>query len=297
MLDEMRSFSTLAEMGSIQRTAERLLLTQSAVTRQIQRLEGELGAVLLDRRVKPAKLTPVGSTVLERCRSILKSVADLKSSTSTDGEPSGAFRVGIGNALAEDDMAERLRALGRRFPRLVIHVKTNWTPALIDEVRQALLDVAVVPKRPDVDLPPELSGTVISREDLVFVTSSDRNRLKGLPLERLATLQWVVKPKGCGTRETLRLLLERRALPFNIAAEVPDENMQLSLIARGLGIGLVSMRSLRRHPRRNRLGTLAIPNITPFLEIAVVRGSFLGRLGSAVSALEDGVSRRFRRAR
>lgn len=295
MLDEMRAFAVLAEVGSIRRASERLFVTQSAVTRQIQRLEGELGATLLDRRAKPPKLTPLGWIVLDRCRSILKSVADLKSSTSSDGEPSGVLRIGIGNALADDDMAGRLRELAQRFPQLSIHVKTDWTPALIDSVRQGLLDIAVAPKRPDIVLPPDLSGTVIDRERLVFVADSGRVLPRSVSLEGLAGLQWVLKPNGCGTRETLRLLLERRALPLNIAAEVPDENMQLSLIARGLGIGLVSMRSVRRHARRNKVRTITVPGIKPFLEIVLIRGSFLGCLSSAVAALENGLSRQFGR--
>src|SRR6476620_7522124 len=52
MLDEIRTFVVLAESGSLQRAAERLFLTPSAVTRQIQRLEAALNTPLLDRRVK-----------------------------------------------------------------------------------------------------------------------------------------------------------------------------------------------------------------------------------------------------
>jgi DNA-binding transcriptional LysR family regulator len=219
-------------------------------------------------------------------------VADLKSSTSSDGEPSGVFRIGIGNALADDDMADRLRDLGLRFPRLAIHVKSDWTPALIENVRRGLLDVAVAPKRPDVVVPPDVIGRVIGRESLVFVTERDR-KPKRASLDHLATLQWVLKPKGCGTRETLRLLLERKALPLNVAAEVADENMQLSLIARGLGIGLVSMRCVRRHSWQNKVRILEVSGTSLFLEIVVVQASFLGCLSSAVAALENDLVRRY----
>ena len=75
MLGEMRAFSIFAEVGSVQAAAARLYLTQSAVTRQIKRLEQELGTPLLDRRFKPPILTPAGSTVLERSRDILQQVA------------------------------------------------------------------------------------------------------------------------------------------------------------------------------------------------------------------------------
>ncbi len=297
MLDEMRAFAVLAEAGSIQRVAERLFLTQSAVTRQIQRLESELGATLLDRRAKPPTLTPVGRTVLEHCRSILKSVADLKASTSSGQEPSGILRIGIGNAFADDDMADRLRDLGRRFPRLAVHVKTDWTPLLIEQLTQGRLDIAVLPKRPGVALPPDLSGKVLASEPLVFVAGGGTKLPKHVSLEHLATLHWVLKPHGCGTRETLRHLLERAGLSLTIATEVSDEQLQLSLIARGLGVGLVSERSVRRRPRSDKIRVFQVPGVALSMDVASVRGNFLGCLGAAVDAFEQGLGARFARSK
>jgi len=296
MFHEMRAFAVLADVGSIQRTAERLFLTQSAVTRQIQRLENTLGVMLLDRRAKPPTVTPIGRMVLERCRLILRSVAELKSSVSSDGEPSGTLRIGVGNALADDDLANRLHDLGRRFPRLAIHIKTDWTPTLIQNVSQGLLDVAVAPKRPEIKLPQDVTGNVIGLEPLAFVAAGDCKIARRASLKHLATRQWVVKPTGCGTRETLRLMLERQALPFNIAAEVPDENIQLSLIVRGLGVGLVSMRSVRRHAQRDKVQVLDVPRAKAFLEVAVVRSGFLGCLGAAIDFLEKKLAGRYVKA-
>jgi DNA-binding transcriptional LysR family regulator len=83
MLEEMRAFVVLADSGSLQRAAERLFLTPSAVTRQIQRLEAALKTPLLDRRVKPARITREGRAVLERGRQMLPSCADATSTCTT----------------------------------------------------------------------------------------------------------------------------------------------------------------------------------------------------------------------
>src|SRR5438874_6636050 len=95
MLGEMRAFSIFAEVGSVQAAAARLHLTQSAVSRQIKRLEEELGTPLLDRRFKPPMLTSSGLTVLDECRAILRDVANLKANQSPTKEPRGKFRVGV----------------------------------------------------------------------------------------------------------------------------------------------------------------------------------------------------------
>ena len=72
MLDEMRAFVVLVESGSLQRAAERLFLTPSAVIRQIERLEAALKTPLLDRRVKPARITREGRAMLDRGRQMLR---------------------------------------------------------------------------------------------------------------------------------------------------------------------------------------------------------------------------------
>lgn len=82
MLNELRTFIALAQTGSVHRAANRVFITPSAVTRQIQRLEAALGATLLDRRVKPPRLTPLGRSVLERGRELLRLSEELKAHAS-----------------------------------------------------------------------------------------------------------------------------------------------------------------------------------------------------------------------
>src|SRR5258706_15412573 len=116
MLDEIRTFVVLAETGSLQRAAERLFLTPSAVTRQIQRLEGVLKTPLLDRRVKPGRITREGRAVLDSGRHMLRIMDDLKASGAKDAEPSGIFRIGLSHALAQPSLVASIQRLTSRFP-------------------------------------------------------------------------------------------------------------------------------------------------------------------------------------
>src|SRR5580658_7880424 len=75
----------------MERAANDLSLTPSALTRRIQRLEIELGAVLFDRHFKPPKLTQAGLEILGKGRAILSSLSDLKNSTSGGTPPLGPF--------------------------------------------------------------------------------------------------------------------------------------------------------------------------------------------------------------
>ena len=58
-------------------------------------------------------------------------------------------------------------------------------------------------------------------------------------LKDLAAVPWVLSQNGCGMRSTLRRALESQGLPFNVGVEASGADLQLSLVARGAGIGLV----------------------------------------------------------
>src|SRR6266481_3622519 len=64
MLEDLRALVEFAHAGSIAGAADRLFRTPSAITRQLQRLEAELGAELLDRSTKPPRLNSLGARVL-----------------------------------------------------------------------------------------------------------------------------------------------------------------------------------------------------------------------------------------
>jgi DNA-binding transcriptional LysR family regulator len=67
VLDDLHALVEFVQAGSIAGAADRLFRTPSAITRQLQRLEAELDAELLDRSTKPPRLNSPGSRVLEIC--------------------------------------------------------------------------------------------------------------------------------------------------------------------------------------------------------------------------------------
>src|SRR5438874_12280082 len=164
MLDEIRTFVALAEVGSLRRAAERLYLTPSAVTRQVQRLELALGAPLLDRRVKPARLTRAGQSVLDGGRQMLRVMDDLKASASKDAEPTGVFRIGLAHALAQPSLVGSIQRLANRFERLRPVINTDLTQTVIDQVKSGALDAALAFLPAGGALPDGVASTVVAEE-------------------------------------------------------------------------------------------------------------------------------------
>ena len=223
MLDEIRAFVVLAEAGSLQRAAERLCLTPSAVTRQIQRLEGALKVRVLDRRVKPGRITREGQAVLERGRHMLRIMDDLKATGSKDAEPSGIFRIGLSHALAQPSLVASIQRLTSRFARLQPVLSTGLRQQLFEQVRTGELDVALAFLSADDTPPGDVASSALATERLVLVRSRGPQphvRRSSKSQDHDLDARWVLNPPGCFIRQSLEARLRKRGSPFEVAAAI-----------------------------------------------------------------------------
>jgi len=290
MLDEIRTFVVLAEAGSLQRAAERLFLTPSAVTRQIQRLEATLKMPLLDRRVKPARITREGRAVLDRGRHMLRIMDDLKASGAKDAEPSGIFRVGLSHALAQPSLVASIQRLTSRFPRLQPVLSTHLRQQLIEQLRTGELDVALAFLSADDTIPGDLASSVLATERLILVkarTPQPRPRRGSRSKDHALDGRWVLNPPGCFIRAALEARLRELGSPFEVASTINNIDMQVSLVASGIGFGLIPARFLALHPKRRRLERLTRSGISIEASIVFAQAGHLGRLESAATFLQQ----------
>ncbi|HEV2474559.1 MAG TPA: LysR family transcriptional regulator, partial [Chthonomonadales bacterium] len=156
VLDDLHALVEFAQAGSIAGAADRLFRTPSAITRQLQRLEAELGAELLDRSTKPPRLNSLGSRVLERARDMLQRTEALKSLASPDAEPHGLLRIGLAHALAEGTLIEPIRALTEKYPKVRPLLLSERAIELFKRLLAGELDVAAVPLPEGRTAPPPL---------------------------------------------------------------------------------------------------------------------------------------------
>lgn len=290
MLDEMRTFVVLAESGSLQRAAERLFLTPSAVTRQIQRLEASLKMPLLDRRVKPARITREGRAVLDRGRQMLRMMDELRASGAEDAEPSGIFRIGLSHALAQPSLVASIQRLTSRFPQLQPVLSTHLRQQLIDQTRTGELDVALAFLSTDDTMPSDVACSVLASERLVLVQArapQPRPRRGTRSKEHALDGRWVLNPPGCFIRAALEARLRELGSPFEVASTINNIDMQVSLIASGVGFGLIPGRFLASHPKRRRLERITRSGINIEASIMFMHAAHLGRLERAVTFLEQ----------
>ena len=288
-ISEIRAFLAVADAGSVHGAAARLNLTQPAVSRLIQRLEAELGTPLLDRTSRPPTLTPAGRQAAAHGRRVLQALEDLSGSVADGAEPRGSFRLGVSLGLSQLVLNDPLDALRRRFPTLACHLSSAWSLDLLKEVESNGMDAAVVlssdRSEPATTLPLKRVGS----DRLMVVAPAASPLPPRARLVELAPHGWVVHPEGCSYRSALKRSLAQAGAPFHLAIEAFDQELQLSLVARGNGLGLVPSCLLRHSAYQGRLRVIEVPELDYRLAVWVARSRFIGSLALVVDVLEPAI--------
>ena len=137
----------LADIGSFSRAAEKLFITQSALSRSIQSLEEDLGGQVLDRIGKRNELTPLGLDVVARARHIVRDAAELRHSAKLLQEGgSAAISVGLGSGPAALLMVPLMSAVAK-MPNMRVAVTQGPVELQVLQLRSRQLDAMVVDMR------------------------------------------------------------------------------------------------------------------------------------------------------
>ncbi len=138
----------LADTGSFSRAAEKLFITQSALSRSIQSLEDDLGAKVLDRIGKRNELTPLGLDVVARARHIVRDAAELRHSAQLLQQGGkGSISVGLGSGPGALLTTPLMCAAAGHFPGMRVSITRGSTELQIQQLRSRQLDAMVVDMR------------------------------------------------------------------------------------------------------------------------------------------------------
>lgn len=278
----------MVDTGSIVKAATKLHLTQPGITRRVQNLESRLATELLDRNSKPLKPTAAGREIYELGKRVLSAVDDLLAAAGPNAEPGGELRVGVPPFLSELALGAPVDKLREAFPNLALRVIAGWSPGLLQMLRDARLDVAAVLLPTDSDTLDGLQATLVRRQPIMIIAARDAPiPTHGVPLARLSEYPWILNQDGCGMRSSLTRAFAAARLPFTVAVEALGSDLQQSLIARGIGIGVTTPQALERGRYRDRLKVIKSPDYTGGLDVWLAHGALPRRLLKPVELLRD----------
>lgn len=261
----------VAETGSFTRAAHRCFVVQSALSHQIARLEDELGTRLFERTSRRVQITPAGEVFLGPAREALAAVERARSEVIACGsEVRGRLSIGTITPLAAVDLPDLLAAYRDRYPAVRVTLRARMVRDLLSEVREHACDIAFVDSRPERTT--GLAVRVLAHEDLVAIVPHG-HRLAGAPRvapARLAEEPMVDMPPGSGIRRHNDAAFAAAGVPRTVAFEADTMALLEQLVARGLGISLVSAPTAARMPA---VSTVALTGVPPRAVQAVWRAA------------------------
>lgn len=188
---ELNYFIAVAECGSISKAAQKLFITQPNLSRQLQKLEEELGQKLLIRGNKNAELSDAGKLLYKRAKEITELASKTRDELSSDnGELAGTVSIGGGESYAVELIARAAKDMKDDHPRVKFDFFSGDTDAVTEKLDKGLIDFGILIEPSDLTkynslrLPLKDTWGILARDDSPvanksFVTPKD---LQDLPL-------------------------------------------------------------------------------------------------------------------
>lgn len=197
----LRSYLAVARSGSFTHAAAELGFTQSTVTSHVQKLERQLGVLLLDRLPGSVMVTDLGAQLNSHAEDVLAAEECLLAASKADGRPSGTVRVMAPETLCTYWLPQIITTVRRAEPEVQIWVTPGGVDDAIDSVRRGVVDLAVTMelRGPPTDLKLARLGT----QSLVFLRSgksADLSVVSGQAASwaELAEQDALLLEEGCG---------------------------------------------------------------------------------------------------
>ena len=247
-LRRLRYFSALAEDPNFRRTADRLGLTQPALSRAIALLETDVGAALLERDRGGARLTAAGASFADGCRGVLAALdgAVLRARRIADGE-AGQLTIGYTDTAVTGCLPDIVRGFRDAYPELEVVLRQGYTNQQRAWLREGLLDVGFM-TGPVAD---DERGAVDVQRDRFMAILPGTHRLarrSSLALAELAGEAFVLGDPDHWRVYNERLLRLCAAAGFTprVVQCAPDSRGIIGLVSCGMGVS-VQTESLTRH--------------------------------------------------
>lgn len=269
-LRELRNFTRVARAGSVSRAALELRLAQPALSRQIKKLEHELGVTLFTRHGRGVRLSAAGSLLLDRAEAIAQLVHETGEEIKDNRSPArGRFTLGVPPAagrLLVSAFAERFQ---KAWPQTTLHMREGVASSLLEWLIDKRLDLALMHN------PPHLDGLNISPvlTERMLVVGPPTLRIKN----RKHPATYRIRDFGelplilPNMAHTNRRLVEHAALEHGVRLRIKIEADSVAfaktMVENGLGYTILTYAAVQDEVARGAL--TAYPIVRPTLSTRV----------------------------
>lgn len=290
-LFQLRTLVHVAELGSLSKAADRLRLTQPALSRHIRLLEAEFGARLFERHGRGMILTVTGRECLDHALRVFTELDELRSWIMERGSVlTGKVNIGLPPAVAEVLALPLVQVLRDKHPKIVLRFVTVFSGYLQDWLQRGEIDVAVLSD-------PQPARSIRSREllteGLFLVGPADAGFRLDDPFEfsNLSREALLLPSTRQGLRMTVDRLAAQLGIEINVIIETDSFQILKALAQAGNGRTILPYAAIRNAVEKGELSARPIVNPIPIrkLVLALSRDRPANRLVRAVSEIIETV--------
>lgn len=268
---QLRTLLAIADTRNFTRAAERVHLTQAAVSAQIKALETETGVPLFARVNKKVFLTEAGELLVRRAERLLKAHDEALLALKELGDAEkGRLRVGTASTMASNDQLPLILAeLKRAYPKAHLVVRRATSTEIVAQILQNDLDIGLV------SLPVEASdirAEVLQRDRLVTIMQPDHAlaHQRTISPTQLAAEPLILGEQGGNTRRLIDLFFEKSGVRPEVIMELGSMTSIKRMVEHGLGLSIVPRSSVREETKAGKLTALPVRGLKDYWELGLV---------------------------
>ncbi len=262
-LNQLRGFYEIARERSFTRAADKLFLTQPAISLQIKALEEELGEPLFERARKNILMTPAGEILFRRAREIFERL-DLarQEIAALQRELRGRLVVGTSDTNCTYILPEILRAFRRQHPHVELDIRNRMSSEIIPLVLNNEVDFGIVtlPVRHR-DL---VSEPLFARPDVLICAPGHKwARRKWVRLQDVGEQPLLALERGSTSRQLLEDDLRRVGTVAEVAMNLGGIDVIKRLVEIDLGVALVPRVAVQQEVEAGKLVAIGVRAMAP----------------------------------
>lgn len=237
-LYQLRGFVAVAEAGHLTRAAEKLHVSQPAVSAQIKALEDELDLVLFDRTSSGMVLTSAGERLLVDAEKVLSAAQALRNvAKALKGELTGKVRVGTSSDPGFIRVGEFLNTTIARHPLLQVELHQAVTGAAFAQVVDGELDASFY--YGEIAHPGVAGLRLRSSTYRVAAPAAWKRRVVDAGWSAIALQPWIITPSISTHHKLVRELFDKHGIEPTRVVEADQESVIANLVMSGVGLSLI----------------------------------------------------------
>lgn len=244
----VEAFYWVVSLKSVSRAAEKLFITQSAMSSRIAALEEELGVLLLDRRDKQFRLTVAGMRFFNHAQRLLALQREIKGEMGAGGtQRAVTLRIGAIESVLHSWLIDWLHQMRQANPDFELELTVETTPVLIDQVHRGALDIAFA-ALPSVG--ERLRSRPLPPMEMVFVGRADLHRKRLYTLEDLSGVDLLTFQRGSQPHVGLMDMFRDAGVQLKRVHNISSISAMVQLVEGGFGIATLPKAAVARLSER-----------------------------------------------